>query len=126
MPTILFADDYASIRELLKQELELEGYRVLVACDGQEAIEMFRSAGPDLVVLDVAMPRLSGLDAAQAIAAIAPRIPIILFSNNDELCGRDPRRALAVACVEKGKDIAELKQTVAAVLGRGSEEGLQQ
>jgi len=124
MATILFADDCANIREFCRQELEEEGYRVLLARDGEEAVNMVRSGTPDLAILDIWMPRVNGLEAAERIALIAPRIRIILFTNNDDLCLRDPRSAFAAACVEKSTDFAELKRTVVTVLSSRSGKGL--
>jgi CheY-like chemotaxis protein len=114
--TILCADDSANIREFLRQELEEEGYRVLLARDGTEAVEMVRCERPDLVVLDIWMPQLNGLEAAERIAAIDPELRVILFTNNDMLCVQDPRSAFATACVEKGNDFSEIKRTITSVL----------
>jgi len=80
MTTIVLADDKKNIREFCKQELEDEGYRVILARDGREAIKLVRKERPDLVVLDLCMPRLGGLDAIGPIWAIAPEVPIILFT----------------------------------------------
>jgi CheY-like chemotaxis protein len=117
MATILFADDCANIREFCRQELEEEGYRVLLARDGKEALDLVQSERPALAILDIWMPRINGLEAAERIAAIDPGIQVILFTNNDELCLRDPRSAFAAACIEKGDDFTELKRTIVSVLG---------
>ncbi len=116
MITILFADDSANIREFLKQELEAEGYRVLLARDGNEALAIVESQRPDVAILDIWMPQLSGLEAAERIAALDPAVHVIFFTNNDELCMRDPRSAFADACIEKGEDFSEVKRTIVSVL----------
>lgn len=116
MTTILCADDSAHIREFLQQELEEEGYRVLLARDGFEAVAMTEKERPDLAILDIWMPRVSGLEAAERIAAIDPDIRIIFFTNNDELCIHDHRSAYASACIEKGQDFSEMKRTIISVL----------
>jgi CheY-like chemotaxis protein len=116
MNTILVADDCANIREFCKQELEEEGYRVLLARDGKEAVDMVQSGRPDLAVLDIWMPRINGLEAAERIAAIDSSIRVILFTNNDDLCLSDPRSAFAAACIEKSDDFTDLKRTVASLL----------
>lgn len=118
MATILVADDCANIREFCRQELEEEGYRVLLARDGKEAVDIVQAERPDLAILDIWMPRANGFDAAERIAAVVPGIPVIFFTNNDELCLRDPRSAFAAACVEKGDDFTELKRTIVSVLAR--------
>jgi len=122
--TILFADDCANIREFCRQELEDEGYGVLLARDGKEAVEIVQSERPDLAILDIWMPRVSGFEAAERIAAIDAGIRIILFTNNDDLCLRDPRSAFAVACIEKGNDFTELKRTVVSVLASRNDKRL--
>jgi len=118
MTTILIADDCASIRELLRLELEDEGYRVLVARDGREAVEVFEAARPDLAILDIWMPRGNPLEAAERIRAVDPAAPVILFTNHDETCIDDPRSIFAVACVEKGADLTELKQVIVSVVNQ--------
>lgn len=80
--TVLVVDDEASIRELLRQELEAEGYAVREAADGREALAEVKKEKPDLIVLDVMMPELSGFDVT-AVLRNDPEtfnIPIIILS----------------------------------------------
>ena len=121
MTTILLADDKKNIRDFCKQELEDEGYRVILARDGREAIELVRKDTPDLVILDLDMPRVGGLDAIEPIQSIAPGVPVILFTANDEGCMAGGHSRLAVAYVEKSEDLTELKRTIARILA--SQEG---
>ena len=116
MKTILFVDDNKNIRLFCEQEFCEEGYRVLVARDGNEAVRVFQEGTPDLAVLDLWMPTGHGLDALERIKAIAPEVPVILFTSNDELCVRDRRSRLATACVEKSADLTELKRVVMMTL----------
>ncbi|MCU0962373.1 MAG: hypothetical protein MUF48_19925, partial [Pirellulaceae bacterium] len=60
--------------------------------------------------------QVSGLEAAERIAAIDPGVRVILFTNNAELCMRDPRSDFASACIEKASDFAELERAVRSVL----------
>ena len=123
MQTILFADDHKNIREYCRATLAEEGYRVVLARDGIEALEMFLAETPDLAVLDISMPRASGLDALEQIKGLSPRTPVILFTAHDEDCLRDRRALLATACVEKTHNLAELKRVVAQSLKRQPAEG---
>ncbi len=66
MKTILFADDHKNIREYCRAAFTDEGYRVVLARDGVEALEMFIAETPDLAILDISMPRCSGLDTLAA------------------------------------------------------------
>jgi len=82
---ILVVDDDANIRELLSQHLDIEGYEVRQAANGQEAIAQIKQEKPDLVVLDVLMPKLNGFDVA-AILKNDPetmQIPILMISADD-------------------------------------------
>ncbi|MBD2447421.1 PAS domain S-box protein [Nostoc sp. FACHB-152] len=80
--TILVVDDDANIRELLRQQLENEGYNVREAKDGMDAIHQIKIAHPDLILLDVMMPQINGFDVA-AVLKNDPQtaeIPIIILS----------------------------------------------
>jgi CheY-like chemotaxis protein len=112
MKTILFADDNKNIREYCRRELEYEGYRVLLAGDGTEVLAAMRDERPDLVILDVCMPRMNGLETLEAIRSICPGIPIVFFTSFDDECARDRRGCLATACVEKCADLTELKRVI--------------
>jgi CheY-like chemotaxis protein len=84
--TILVVDDEAPLRELLRQQLSAEGYTVKVAKDGRDAIAQVKKQLPDLVLLDVNMPEMSGFDVA-AVLKHNPQsmsIPIIMLSVSEE------------------------------------------
>lgn len=112
MKTILLTDDSKNIREYCRVALEDEGYRVVLAADGLDALQAFCRETPDLVILDIGMPRMNGLEALPRLKAIAPEIPVILFTARDEDCVRDHRGDLATACVEKCADLTELTRTI--------------
>jgi CheY-like chemotaxis protein len=116
MKTILLADDHKNIREFCRQELEDEGYRVITACDGAEGIELAQQELPDVVILDIRMPRKNGFEAAEEIKASEPRLPIIFLTSHDEDCMKDDRSLLAKACIEKREDLTELKHGITWVL----------
>lgn len=84
--TVLVVDDEANIRDLLRQELEEAGYRVREAVDGYDAIAQSRTAPPDLIVLDVMMPGISGFDVVSVLrgAPETSSIPIIILSIIDD------------------------------------------
>jgi diguanylate cyclase (GGDEF)-like protein len=85
-PTILVADDEPVNRALIQRRLEREGYHVLTARNGNEAVEQALASLPDLVILDVMMPEMDGMDACRLIKETeATRdIPIIFLSARDE------------------------------------------
>ncbi len=86
MTTILVADDDASIRQTLALFLEGKGYRVLVAEDGEGAVALARAEEPDLVLLDIRMPRLDGLAALRALKEDARcTCPVIMITALDDM-----------------------------------------
>jgi two-component system cell cycle sensor histidine kinase/response regulator CckA len=82
LPTILLVDDEPMIRTLGRTILEDKGYRVLLAADGAEAVEVYRRelGRVDLVILDLSMPRLNGRDACRQLIQIDPQVRVLLSS----------------------------------------------
>ena len=78
--TLLVADDDPGLRESLERTLSREGYRVVLAPDGQAALERLRGGDIDLIVTDLKMPGLTGLELLRAAKAIAPDIDVILLT----------------------------------------------
>jgi CheY-like chemotaxis protein len=120
MKTVLFADDDKGYREILKRILEEEGYRIVLARTGAEAVGAVVVERPDIVILDIHMPQKGGLDAAEQIHVLDPGIPIILYTANDDACVSDRRSCFAAACVEKSSDFSELALTVDRLLRQGN------
>ncbi len=80
--TILVVDDEATLRETLVEALELEGYRAIPAADGREALAKFRAEGPDLVLLDLMLPELSGVEVCRILRAESA-VPIVMLTARD-------------------------------------------
>src|SRR5438093_8817622 len=78
--TILVADDDASIRSLLKQLLADQGYAVLEAATGSEVVEQVKDSGPDLVIMDVRMPELDGIEALQKVKTSSPKTSVLIMT----------------------------------------------
>jgi len=87
---ILIADDEPDIRHLLRTRLELEGFSVLEACDGLEAVRVAQDEAPDLIVLDVMMPQLDGVEVCNRLRAsfTTRHIPVIMLTAR---AGRDDK-----------------------------------
>src|SRR2546421_5513289 len=81
-PTILVVDDEQSYRDALAVSLRREGFLVQVAADGLEAIDRFETYRPALVLLDVMLPRMSGIDVCRELRAKS-RVPIIMLTARD-------------------------------------------
>lgn len=89
--TILIVDDNATYRQLLTIHLTKAGYEVLIAKDGQEALDWLHSAmkQPDLVLLDLLMPQKSGLDVLESLKASRRKLPVILMSGAEMPIARE-------------------------------------
>ena len=85
--SILVVDDEAPIRRILETRLTMMGYKVFTAADGMEALEVFEREHPDLIVLDVMMPKLDGYGVCQAVRKIS-RVPIIMLTAMSEVQDR--------------------------------------
>ena len=79
-PTVLLVDDEESVQKLLAYPLEREGYRVVQARDGEEALERYRAETVDLVVLDLMLPRLDGLAVCRRLREERSAVPIIMLT----------------------------------------------
>jgi len=79
-PTLLVADDDPAVRESLERTLKREGYRVVVASDGQAGLEQLKAGGVDLVLADLKMPGLSGLELLKATKSVAPDVDVIMLT----------------------------------------------
>jgi DNA-binding response OmpR family regulator len=82
-PTILLVDDEDAVRRVLAFPLEKDGYEVVQAADGEEALERFSEHDVDLVVLDVMLPRLDGLEVCKRLRATS-NVPIIMLTARDD------------------------------------------
>ncbi len=80
--TILVVDDEATLRETLVEALELEGFRAVPAADGREALAKFRSEQPDLVLLDLMLPELSGVEVCRILRSEST-VPIVMLTARD-------------------------------------------
>ena len=124
---ILVVDDDAAVRESLGRALRLEGYEVELASDGLEALERLLGNGdaPDLVVLDVLMPNVDGLEVCRRLRRTGSRLPVLMLTARDEVTDR-------VAGLDAGADdyvvkpfaLAELLARVRALLRRSADEAV--
>lgn len=111
---ILIADDDAISRELVTIALQNAGYEVAVAKNDQEAVSLFASYQPNLVLTDLQMPRLDGAGLLSHIKHIAPDTPVILFTAHSDLgAEREAQRLGADDYLNKPLDLAEMLGRIA-------------
>ena len=82
---ILVVDDEPEVRRLLQDFLSDRGYEVLLAADGLEALASFGANRPDLVLLDIAMPGMDGVEVLKQIAMIDPAVRVIMVTANTDI-----------------------------------------
>lgn len=108
---LLIVEDERNQGLLYEQELTAEGYQVTTACSGEEALELFRNDTFDLVVLDVGMPGMNGLETLARLLGLNSRIPVIL--NTAYPSYQDNFMSWAAdAYVIKSMDLGELKDKI--------------
>jgi len=95
MPNILIVDDERSIRKTLSEILSYEGYKIDEAVDGEDGLKKFTTSSYDIVICDVKMPKMDGIEFLEKAKAFNPDVPIIIISGHGNI-------ELAVEAVKKG------------------------
>jgi DNA-binding response OmpR family regulator len=117
-PTVLVVDDERTVRETLASGLEREGYGVLTAADGAAALTQFRAGQPDLIVLDLMLPELSGVEVCRIVRRESD-VPIIMLTAKDSEIDKVVGLELgADDYVTKPFSLRELQARIAALLRR--------
>lgn len=112
---ILIVDDDPHIRRLYREELEDEGYEVLVAETGAQAMEMFERENPALVTLDILMPDVDGIKLLRQMKEKKPQVPVIMSTAYDY---RDDFAVWASeAYIVKSAELTDLKEAIKKLLG---------
>ncbi|MBZ0107440.1 MAG: response regulator [Candidatus Scalindua rubra] len=115
MKTILLVEDDKNQRLLYEQELKRVGYKVVTASDGKEALEKIQEQLPDVVVMDINMPKMDGIEAMGRILSKNKAVPVIIntaYSNYKDSF----MSWMADAYVVKSSDLSELKDKIKEVL----------
>ena len=120
---ILIVDDYDQVRKGIRNffEASTEQYICHEATDGMDAIEKADGCKPDLIVLDLSMPRMNGIEAAPRLKKMFPGTPIVLLTSHNAALGNFDVSAVGIdAVVGKGGDMTELSHHVKSLLERGA------
>ena len=119
-PTILVVEDNTDTRTIIRLELERWGYRVIEAVNGREAVELTKEFCPDLILMDLNLPEVDGLTAAQAIRTYNEQcagVPILAITAYDTFGIEEAaREAGCDAYITKPLDMPHLEKTVSGFL----------
>jgi CheY-like chemotaxis protein len=117
----MIVDDHAIIRRLLHALLEGESLAVSDAVDGAEGVRKAQAEKPDLIILDLSMPVMNGLDAARELKVLMPHVPLLMFTNTPGGIVEKEARSAGISAVISKSDSDGLKQLLArtkALLGQ--------
>ncbi len=116
-PSLLITDDDRDLRETLRDAFEPRGFRTILASDGAEAVEIVRNETVHLVLLDMHMPRMTGLEALWEVQSIRSPLPCILMSAAlDDAIEEEAQRANAFSVQRKPVRFRELSELVKQAL----------
>ncbi len=110
MRRILFVDSEPHIRQLCLEELQDEGYEVLVAGSGGDVVRLVETYNPDIVILEVILPDMSGLETGRMVKGTSKETRLVFYSHYQP--PRDPSDWGADAYVRKSPDLDRLKETL--------------
>jgi DNA-binding response OmpR family regulator len=118
MKKILIVEDEEGLRLLYEEELKAEGYEIVTARNGKEAVQRLEEVKPDLIILDIVMPVMDGMETLGRLLKKERKIPIII---NTSYPGyrEDFMSWAADAYVMKSSDLGELKEKIKKLLKRG-------
>ncbi len=84
MPKVMVVDDSLFMRNHLEKLLSSHGYEIVLAEDGEQAVQMYRAARPDVVLMDITMPKMNGMDALVEINQLDPRARVVMLTALDQ------------------------------------------
>src|ERR1051326_6445418 len=113
--SVMIVDDHAVIRRLVRQLLEAASFVVSDAEDGAEGIRKAEAEQPDLIILDLSMPVMNGLEAARKLKLLLPNVPLLMFTNNVGGIVENEARSAGISAVISKSESGGPKQLLASV-----------
>lgn len=121
MTKILLVEDNEMNRDMLSRRLIRKGYEVFIAVDGEEGVEMAQSVQPDLILMDMSLPKVDGWEATRRVKALPATAAIGVIALTAHAMVQDKEKALAAGCDDfdtKPIDIDRLTQKIEALLAK--------
>ncbi|SRR5579872_1246396 len=114
MPTlVMIVDDHAVIRQTVRALLEAESLVVSDAADGAEGVQKAQAEKPDLIILDLSMPVMNGLEAARKLKVLLPHVPLLMFTNSSGGIMEQEARSAGISAVVSKSGSDNAKQLLA-------------
>lgn len=107
---VLIVDDHGVIRRMLRAVFEAEHLEVTDAADGAEGVQRAQDLKPSLIILDLSMPLMNGLEAARALKVLMPHVPLLMFTNNPGGVLETEARSAGIAAVVSKSDSGSAQQ----------------
>ncbi len=118
--TILIVEDEEELRENLSDLLEFKGHSVTACCDGEQAVEQFDQINPQLVLLDIQLPGINGLEVLRTVKAKSPETPVVIVSaSSAPSVVRQAESAGAFKIILKPYDHNDILQVIDEVCASG-------
>ena len=112
---VMVIEDHASIRRMLRQAFDAEHFEVAEATNGAEGVQKAPEIKPSIIILDLSMPVMNGLEAAAQLRTLMPNVPLLMFTNNAAgIIDREARSAGISAVISKSESDA-LRQLIGHV-----------
>lgn len=116
-PLILVVDDQYGVRRLIQEVFRENGYRICLAANGQEAIALMKAELPALVLLDMKMPVMDGLETLRVLRRDHPTLRVLMMTAlGEQDCTAEVVNAGACCCIAKPFDVFELRRIVAKLI----------
>lgn len=117
MTKLLVVDDEKNLRDLYEEELTGDGYEVLTAANGLEALEIIKNDGIDLIIMDISMPEMDGIEALGKVTTNEKKIPVIIYTAFSKYKSNFMTWT-ADAYLTKSSNLDELKKKINNLLAR--------